>query len=370
MFTKSEKGILLLSIYEGSVSGFYRYGKTTISKTFDLKYLKVEKPKLNIKQQSFSQIIERIIKSLNKKAGKVGINFEYERIYVLTHGNLSAVLNTDMYVKLTNAKIMDHKTLETLVKENLLDAESFSRYSNENFIKTGKVINRIAPNYYNSKAWRSNKSDKFKITVNDILVDRDIVGTINSSISELNMNYPIYFINPAVIFTAYHKNTESKNYASLYIDIGRETVSVYQIYKGRILAYTHVQNSYNDMVRMVEKEHNLTFELASSALLRYLKGKSNQAESKESEKVMNLFKTKLQEEIKSSPLKKDFYFYDVYYSLDKSLDETTSLFLLSSVLEVYDKYNSAKNVSSISRNFVSNANIFLSKIDEFIFVDR
>lgn len=267
MTTCNRSNFLLIDIYNSAVMvTVYKKGEQIFSDVINFPHLKVKDPRSESLRNSIEKALDKITAVLQEKSS---ISLKKLKILVVPHGDILQIKNYELYIKLPKAQKLDAELIKQIIHKQTPSQESFQNLidANDKVRKVTSVVRNISPMYYKIKQWEGKEVDKLFFAFTKQYINKDIHKVISDIPLPIDTATDLYYINPALIYTAY------LHQSSLLMDPGFENIYLYQTYDGAIVSSLNFKFGLNDLLRKLEKALDLTYELALTELQRFLQGR-------------------------------------------------------------------------------------------------
>ena len=287
LFTKKKtlKGNLVVDLYNGFVTvHFVPTEKTDKSKevysgSYEFPYLKVADPKRQLTDEAIEIAFAKLKKALFDAMSDDKLTAEILHIFVIPHGTLSQAQISNLHVKLRKKEKLNTAILREILEKHHLDQMAFKNLiesdAGKRYFKSKKVVTAVLPNYYDLKSWK----DKPAVYLELMIAETLLIETLHNKYEKLlKAEFPearlISFINPGVLYSLRESinTTDLRSDKYNVVDIGKEFITLYKIYRKRVIHTQTIQFGANSLLRDIDPFFG-GFELAKSGLLNYLSGK-------------------------------------------------------------------------------------------------
>ncbi len=284
---KYSEDFLLINLYNSSVIiSFYENGKLIFSHTKQLRYLKVSNPKKELFIDSLSDALTDLLQ-------KHAVGLRVDNILVVLHGDLSKIKSYELYIKYPDKKVMTLKEITELSRRETQNPSAFKNFIEENeLMKVNDIISNIRPGLYKISSWERSKTNHVYFITARQYINKVLHNSVKDALHQTFNEVDIYFANPAILIGS-TKNNEIVN-STIMLDFGYENIFVYESYDGRLINSAKLDVSVNTLLRSIERELSITYELAKSELERYVKGLCKGNACKKIKNILDDFEMTLQ----------------------------------------------------------------------------
>ncbi len=301
----SKKSFVLLDLYRSSfVLSFYDGKNLQFQEKKEIELFKVSNPKYEIYRNTLQELLESSFEKLKREA-----NVNTQTFIVVLHGFFAKSNCYELYLSLDKSVSLLPDTLSSLIDKELNEQESFKNFLDEDgFSAEAVLVSKLSPKFYDLKNPTQYKAKEFSVVVHKSYVNKRVKNLIEEALRLFFDSANIYFVSASSALSLIKTHG---GIAPSFVDLGREFTAFFRFYDTCKVWEYKSRVSLDSLIRELEKDLGLSYELSASQIELYLNGKCSSKDCVLIENRLREFEGKYKEAIekfmRESSLSSSFY---------------------------------------------------------------